>query len=435
MPINTYQNTLDYIYGFIDPTRKAASNPTEAMINLLRVRALLRAVGNPQDDMPAVVVAGTKGKGSTCVMIEAILRASGLHTGLWTSPHLSSYRERIQIDRTPISQADLVTLTRQLQPQIDAFDPEPYGRPSTFDVGFVLALHFFAQRNVHVAVLEVGLGGRFDATNAVSPLLSVISSISYDHMGILGRTLSEIADNKAGIMRSDVPVVTVPQPSEVTMVLKREAKLVGTVVYVADSDRLTGPTEQTPYPVPPVPRNLRGSFQQENARLAVGAALLLNQRGLTIDQQAISAGLASAEWPGRFELVPGTPAILIDGAHNGDSAQKLISAIREELDVSRIILVLGTSRDKDIEAIAAALVPAAAAVVITRSTHPRAMDLDQVAAITAPYLKGSLFLVPEIGNALAQARALAAPSDLICITGSLFVVAAAREALGLAVAD
>ena len=151
--------------------------------------------------------------------------------------------------------------------------------------------------------------------------------------------------------------------------------------------------------------------------------------------RASAAGLATAEWPGRFELVPGAPPVLIDGAHNGDSARKLADAIRAELSFGRLILVLGTSRDKDIEAIVAAIVPLSAAVVITRSTHPRSMDLDRVAAIAAPHLRGALALAPEIGDALAQARALAGPGDLICVTGSLFVVAAAREALGLAVAD
>ncbi|MBX0327552.1 bifunctional folylpolyglutamate synthase/dihydrofolate synthase [Oscillochloris sp. ZM17-4] len=433
--MRTYQDALDYIYGFIDPTRKAASSPAEALINLERVRALLRAVGDPHLGMPSVVVAGTKGKGSTCVMIEAMLRASGLRVGLWASPHLSSYRERIQIDRELISQEDLVDLAGRLQPLIDGFDPEPYGRPSTFDVGFALALRHFAERDVQIAVLEVGLGGRYDATNVITPLVSVISSISYDHMGILGRTLSEIAWNKAGIMKPGVPAVTAPQPPEAVAALEAEAALVGAELYVAAGGGLLGPSGAAPYPLEPAPGRLRGGFQRENARLAVGATMLLAGRGLPVDARAIAEGLATAEWPGRFELVDGAPPILIDGAHNGDSARKLAAAIRDELRFARLILVLGTSRDKDIEAIVAEIVPMAAAVVITRSTHPRAMDLDRVAAITAPHLRGPLALTPEMADALDQARAIAGPGDLICVTGSLFVVAAAREALGLAVAD
>jgi dihydrofolate synthase/folylpolyglutamate synthase len=435
MSIETYQEALDYIYSFIDPLRKAANTPAEAMLNLDRVRALLSAVGDPHLGMPAVVVAGTKGKGSTCVLIEAMLRVAGLRTGLWTSPHLSSYRERIQVGRKLISQADLVALTARLQPIIDAFDPEPYGRPSTFDVGFVLALSHFAARGVQVAVLEVGLGGRYDASSVITPLASVISSISYDHMAILGPTLTDIAGNKAGIMKRGVPAITVPQPPEAADVLASEARLIGADLYIAGEGGLVRSSERWPYPVAPTPDRLRGGFQRENGRLAVGAAMLLGWQGLPLDDAVIAEGLATAEWPGRFELVPGAPPLLIDGAHNGDSAHKLADAIRAEMTFGRLILVLGTSRDKDIEAIVSAIVPMAAAVVITRSTHPRAMDLDRVAAIAAPHLRGPVFLAPEIGDALARARALAEPDDLICVTGSLFVVAAAREALGLAVAD
>jgi dihydrofolate synthase/folylpolyglutamate synthase len=433
--MNTYQDTLDYIYSYIDPKRKAASSHAEALLNLERVRSLLRVVGNPQEGLSAIVVAGTKGKGSTCVMIEAILRAAGLRVGLWTSPHLNSYRERIQIDRVPISKAELVELTTQLRPQIDAYDPTPYGMPSTFDIGFTLALNHFAAHNAQAVLIEVGLGGRYDAANVITPMLSVISSISYDHMGILGRTLGEIAWNKAGILKTGVPVVSTPQLPEVTAVLADEARLVGTDLYLAEDAGLVGPTGPIPYPTSATPGRLRGAFQRENARLALGAAMLLARRGLPLDATAMAAGLATAEWPGRFELVAGSPPILIDGAHNGDSANKLIAAIRAELPHERIILVLGTSRDKDIASIAAALVPAAAVVVITRSTHPRAMDLDRVAEIVREYTHGPLLLAPEMGAALDQARTLAGPKDLICITGSLFVVAAAREALGLAEAD
>jgi len=436
MPIETYQDALDYIYSFIDPLRKPASSPTEAILNIDRIRALLCATGNPHVGMQTVVVAGTKGKGSTCVLIEAMLRAADLRTGLWTSPHLSSYRERIQVDREPISQADLVALTAQLQPIIDAFDPAPYGRPSTFDVGFALALSYFVARGVHVAVLEVGLGGRYDASGVMTPLASVISSISYDHTAILGPTLADIAGNKAGIIKPGVPAISVPQMPEVATVLEDEARLVGATLSIASEGGLDEPSgDRLPYPVPPIPSRLLGGFQRENGRLAVGAAMLLRRQGLPLDARAIATGLATAEWPGRFELVPRSPPVLIDGAHNGDSARKLAAAICTELRFRRLILVLGTSRDKDIEAIVAEIVPMADAVIITRSTHPRAMDLDRVAAIVRPHLRGPLTLAPEIGDALAQARALAGPDDLICVTGSLFVVAAARESLGLAVAD
>lgn len=438
--ISSYQEALDYIYSFVDPNRKAAASSDEALRNLKRMRALLETVGIWPPTAPTVVVAGTKGKGSTCALIEAICRTTGLRCGLWTSPHLSSYRERIQIDREPISQAELVALAEQLRPAIDSFDEQTYGRPSAFDIGFVLALHYFVTRQVDLAVIEVGLGGRYDVASVLTPLVAVISSISYDHMAILGSTLTEIANNKAGIMKPGGPTITIPQPPEAATVIEREARQLGCELWIAApqgiSRALPGPASSNlAYPVAPKPAQLAGGFQEENARLAIGTALLLRNRGLQIDDAAIATGLAEASWPGRFELVSGAPAVLIDGAHNGDSAQKLAHAIRGELRFDRQILVLGTSRDKDIAAIANALVPSSAAVILTRSLHPRAMDLDRIATVVQPYLRGPLFIEPEIDAALKRARGLAGPSDLIVVTGSLFVVAAARETLGLAVAD
>ncbi|MFQ3664225.1 MAG: cyanophycin synthetase [Chloroflexaceae bacterium] len=436
--IHTYQDALDYIYRFIDPARKAADSPEAAALNLERMRRLLAAAGDPQQALRTVVVAGTKGKGSTAAMIEAIARAAGMRVGLFTSPHLNSYRERIQVNRTLIDQAGLITLINQTRPVLDAFDPAPAGRPSTFDVGLLLALCYFAARKVDLAVMEIGLGGRFDSVNVLTPLVSVISSISYDHMAILGRTLGEIAWNKAGILKPGVPAVTAPQVPEAAAVVAEEAQRVGADLYVAEPHGLIcaygAGRRPRPYPVPPVTA-LRGAFQVENARLALGTAMLLRERGLELPDAALAEGLGSVRWPGRFELVPGTPPVLIDGAHNGDSARKLVAAIQAEVPHDRLILVLGTSRDKDIGAIAAALAPPAAAVVITRSHHNRAMDIDRIAAEVRAHLRGPLRIAADLPTALAVAHQFAGPRDLICVTGSLFVAAEAREALGLAVTD
>jgi len=438
----TYDDALAYIRGLADPLRQGAATPDAAARNLDRVRALLARAGDPQRHFSTVVVAGTKGKGSTSALIEAMLRAGGVRTGLWTSPQLHSYRERIQVDRAQIGHAGLANLVARLRPAIEGLDSAAYGLPSSFDVGFVLAMRHFAERGVGVAVVEVGLGGRYDAANTLTPLVSVISSISYDHMAILGPTLTEIADNKAGIMKPGVPCVSPPQAAEAAAVLERVAAETGAPLFQAAPTGLAPwPGAQTvevaprPYPAPPRPRHLRGGFQAENARLAMGAALLLRDQGLPLDDAAIVAGLADARWPGRFELVAGTPPVLIDGAHNGDSAEKLAAAIKADLRFNQLVLVLGTSRDKDIAAIAAALVPLASAVVITRSGHPRSMDIDRIASVVAPHLRGPLVISADTAAALAAARGLAGPNDLICATGSLFIVAAAREALGLAVPD
>jgi dihydrofolate synthase/folylpolyglutamate synthase len=412
--------------------------------------ALLADLGNPQLAFPSVVVAGTKGKGSSCAMIESIVRAAGYRTGLFTSPHLNSYRERVQVNRQPIGQAELAALVQRMVPVVERFDAATHGKPTTFELGFALAMCHFAATKIEFGVLEIGLGGRYDAVNVVTPLVSAISSISYDHMHVLGHTLAEIADNKAGIMKPGVPCISVPQQPEAAATLAQVAAEVGTPLWLADEfwildfgfwndERNPKSKIQNPkweYPVPPVPALLRGPFQRENARLALGVALLLRERGLTLPDAALAQGLATANWPGRLELVAEQPFVVLDGAHNGDSAQKLLAALRSEFQFERLLLVLGTSRDKDIERIVAALVPAADVLILSRARHHRAQsDMDVLVAAARPFLRGELHITTGLPEALAQARRLARLSDLICVTGSLFVVGDAREAMGLAESD
>src|SRR5262245_59987457 len=230
MPSLTYQDALDYLYSFLDTERKLPRRPAE--LNLPRTAALLQALGEPQRAFPSVVVAGTKGKGSTAVMLEAIARASGLRSGLWTSPHLHSYRERIQVDRRLIAQAELIDAVEAIQPVVAAFEQGPHGAPTVFELGFVIALRHFAAQGVDLAVLEVGLGGRYDSANVVTPLLSVITSISYDHMHILGDTLRQIAYEKAGIIKPGVPAITVAQQPEALAEIVRVAAEVSAPLWV-----------------------------------------------------------------------------------------------------------------------------------------------------------------------------------------------------------
>ncbi|HEU4329139.1 MAG TPA: folylpolyglutamate synthase/dihydrofolate synthase family protein [Roseiflexaceae bacterium] len=436
-----YQQALDYLYSFLDSERRLPRTPLE--FNLPRNAALLAALGDPQRQLRCVVVAGTKGKGSTAVMLEAIVRAAGLRTGLWTSPHLHSYRERIQVDRVPISQDEFAERVAALPAALDGFDTARYGQPTTFEVGFALALRFFAEQGVDLAVLEVGLGGRYDSANAVLPLVSVITSISYDHMAVLGNTLAEIADQKAGIIKPGVPAITVPQQPEAHAAIARVAREEDAPLFVARADLVerADAAGGLAYPAglfsPQERLGLAGLFQHENARLAAGAALLLRQAGLELPDPAFAQGLASAQWPGRMELVPGDPPVLLDGAHNGDSAAKLRESLRAAFPGRPVVLVLGGSEGHAIEHILAELVPHAAALVLTRSRHPRAItDLDALAGRAAPLLERpdgpiTLRCIPDPVLALAAARELAPPGALVCVTGSLFVVAEAREALGL----
>jgi dihydrofolate synthase/folylpolyglutamate synthase len=433
-----YQQALNYLYSFIDYEKHPPSSRRAAQHNLARTRALLAAVGNPQEQFASVVAAGTKGKGSTCAMLESMLRAAGYRTGLWTSPHLNSYRERIQVDRQLISQQAVIEGVERLRPVVAAFDSERYGAPTTFELGFALALCYFAEQQAQVAVLEVGLGGRYDCANAVTPLLSLISSISYDHTKQLGNTLGEIAYQKAGILKNGVSAITVPQHPDAMATLKQVAAEVGTQPFWrADTAGMrelnTEPNApMLHYPVDPLPA-LRGPFQRENARLAVAAAWQLRAQGWSISAEALRDGLAAVHWPGRMEVAGQSPLIVLDGAHNGDSAHKLAAALATEFQFERLLLVLGMSHDKPFETILSALVPQASALVLTRSRHPRAhVDLDKIAAVARPMLRGELRFTGDIPEALEQAQALARPGDLICVTGSLFVVGAARETLGIA---
>jgi dihydrofolate synthase/folylpolyglutamate synthase len=365
----------------------------------------------------------------------------------------------MQVDRQLISQAELIAAIELLPTMLADFDHQRYGEPTIFQLGFAIALRYFADQAVDLAILEVGLGGRYDSANVVTPLLSMITSISYDHMAVLGDTLGKIAWEKAGILKPGVPAITIAQTPEAMTVIARVATEVGAPLYVTDDrrpttddhssgenaeddkwsvvsgqwsvldpfDRYHGPTHTA----------LQGVFQRQNARLATGAALLLGGLGLPITDAAIAAGLASAQWPGRMEIVAGAPLILLDGAHNGDSAHKLIESLGEMFPGRERVFVLGVTQGHSVEHILTELLPTAKALVLTRSRHPRALtDLDALAERAAPLLQrgdshAPLILSPDAPEALDRARELAEPGDLICVTGSLFVVAAAREALGI----
>lgn len=440
-----YKDALAYILSFSDYERSIGGTWPATRFSLARVEILCDLLGRPQDDYPVVQVAGTKGKGSTAAMLQAALGAAGLRAALFTSPHLHNFRERIRLGAAMIPEATLAELVTELRPAIDRLRERAaeLGLVTTFEVLTALALLYFSRARADVAVLEVGLGGRLDATSVARPRVAVITAISLDHMHVLGNTVAEIAREKAGIIKEGALVVSSPQVTEAAEVLvavcrERRANLLlgGRDWQWREDDWLPdrpGLAVRGPYGelagLRPV---LLGRHQLVNAATAVVALQAL--RGLggpVVEDAAIAAGLSEVRWPGRLEVVPGRPTIVVDGAHNDDSARRLREALGELFPGRRLFIILGTSADKDLPAIVGELAPAADRVICTRSRHPRSAPSERLARLCREQ-GATAEEATDVAAALARARQLAQPDDVICATGSLFVVAEAREALGLA---
>ena len=443
-----YRAALDYLYSFIDYslTRNLRNAPDK--FDLGRMEALLAALGDPHRRYPVVHIAGTKGKGSVAAMIAAALQAAGYRVGLYTSPHLQDFAERIQVDGQPIPHIDLPQVVEQLKPHVARIP-----RLTTFELTTASAFLYFAQQGVDIAVVEVGLGGRLDATNVVHPKVSVITPVSYDHTAILGSTLDAIAREKAGIIKPGVPVVLAPQAEEaraaiLAVAAKRQAPVVevGRDYHYAPLARsLEGQTvlvwpahdgeqvqrfiesggvvewEPTRLRIP-----LLGPHQVINAATAYVALQVLRQGGLPIEGEALRRGMAQARWPARFEVIHRHPPIVIDGAHNAAAAHYVRLTVDEYFPDWPMVLVFGASADKDIAGMLAELLPRAREVILTRALHPRAADPEKLAPLAEPYGK-PVHIVPSVDDALEEALRRAAGEAVVLVTGSLFVAAAARS--------
>lgn len=446
MAVTTYQQALDYLYGYI-PNPSASRDPAQ---NLVRTRALLDALGAPDQRFPSVVVAGTKGKGSTSAMIASMAQAAGLRVGLWTSPHLHSYRERIQVNGQYISQSELIAAVNAIIPAVNDADVAG-GLPATFAIGFAIAMRYFADHHVDLAVVEVGLGGRYDSANVLTPLVSVITSISYDHMELLGDTIDQIAMQKGGIAKRNVPLLVAPQPYAALVTVAACAAEAGAPCVLVDDagqggirgsdpadERVRGPIPELfdPYDAYTGIHEsaLIGDVQVENTRLAVATMLFL-RRHFTILDAAIVNGLATVRWPGRFErCTTARVPVLLDGAHNVDSVARLVHAVCTHYPGTSITVIAGFSRDKDVAPMLQLLAPMATQMIVCASRHPRAMrDLAAMRAmVLAVKPEMQVVGIDDPVDAIHFAQHHCLPDELIVVTGSLFVVAAAREALGLA---
>ena len=431
-----YQQALDYIYSFID--YETVSRPRDAAnYDLRRMEELLRHLDNPHLKAKSVHIAGSKGKGSVAAMMASVLTTSGYTTGLFTSPHLHSFNERIRVDGELISEAELASLVERLKPEVEAVNEKAtYGQLTTFELMTALAFTYFELKGVDFQVIEVGLGGRLDATNVVQPEVCIITSISFDHTEVLGNTLAEITAEKAGIIKPNSIVVVSPHVDEVDRVIEQTCLAYRAELVRVGSDvtwqslgfdssrqslRVAGRLASYELSVP-----LLGQHQLENAATAVATLEVLVERGFHISGDSITNGLAQVNWPGRLQVLSRRPLLVVDGAHNPDSVHKLKQSLEQYFDFDQAILIIGVSSDKDIAGIVSELVPLFDKVIVTRSIHPRAMA---TAPIVAEFSKYGMEAreTDNISVALPLALTLAGDRDLICVTGSLFVVAGAVE--------
>jgi dihydrofolate synthase / folylpolyglutamate synthase len=444
-----YQQALDYLFSFVDYSLVRGLRFSEGQFDLSRMRRFLDLLGNPQASCPVLHVAGTKGKGSVSALCASALRASGYRVGLYTSPHLHDYAERIQVDGRPIPHETLVALLEEIKPDIAAVE-----KLTTFEITTALAFLYFARQGAKVAVVEVGLGGRLDATNVVDPLVSVITALSYDHMAVLGDTLAKIAGEKAGIIKPGRAVVSAPQKEEALEVVQKVAAeqgshltQVGREVHFASlSHNLEGQdlwiwrsTDQmfmdgfleSCSPVGWEPLRLHipllGYHQVENAATAYAALDAARTRGLRIEEEDIRQGFAQVAWPGRFELLRREPPVVVDSAHNGDSALRLRQALDDYFPGRPVVLLFGASEDKDIRGMFDALLPRVRQVVATQAVHPRAMPAGGIVALAHEYGRPAQAVLP-MQAALHRALETAGEEAVVVAAGSLFIAAAAREA-------
>ncbi len=362
-------------------------------LGLYRIKALLKKLNNPEKKLRCIHVAGTNGKGSVCAMISSILIDAGYNVGMYTSPHLKKFNERIRINNKLISDKDIVKYYLKVKKCVT--------NQSFFEITTTMAFLYFAEKNVDFAVLEVGLGGRLDATNVVIPLVSIITNIGLEHTEFLGTTIEKIAYEKAGIIKNNVPVVSAAEGIALVTIKKisneRNSKL-----YII-------PKKDLKYKI-----GLKGEFQKQNASIAIKSIEILRKNyNLKIDENNIKKGLLNAKWPGRFQFLEKN--ILVDCAHNPHGFRVLANELKN-LNYKKLIVVLGFSNDKDIKAISKIINPLADKIILTKSGNERAAEPETI----KQYFKNSL-IIKNPKKALTYAKKIAAKNDLILIAGSIFL--------------
>jgi dihydrofolate synthase/folylpolyglutamate synthase len=427
-----YNKALDYLYSFVDYSLKHSSELAKAEFNLERMFALMDELGNPQNAYPIIHVAGTKGKGSVSALCASALQAAGYKVGLYTSPHLLDYCERIQINGESISHEFMTELVEEIKPAVARV---PF--LTTFEITTALGFLAFTRQECNAAVIEVGLGGRLDATNIVMPKVSVITSLSYDHMAVLGDTLAKIAGEKAGIIKRGVPVVSSPQKDEALEVLGRVAKLMDSSFVLVGKDvkfekvassldgqimtvaggrwTINGSQSTVKLQIP-----LLGDHQLENAATAYAG---VKASGIPLSDDAIQKGFSRVKWRARFEVARRDPPVIFDSAHNQDSFVKLRQTLDEYFPDQQVYLIFGASEDKNIPGMFAEMKSKIRRLIVTRADHPRALQPEQVIELADQAGVASEAVRP-VESALARALELSKNDGSIVLSaGSMFVTA------------
>jgi dihydrofolate synthase/folylpolyglutamate synthase len=420
-PKETYNSCLKTMY---------ALRRFGIILGLGTIKNILSALGDPQNDFNCIHIAGTNGKGSVASALSAILHESGYRVGLYTSPHLVRFNERICINNRQIANKDVVK-SYQAVKRVHHGDRSP----TFFEFSTAMALYTFSRQKVDWAVIETGMGGRYDATNIIKPAISIITNVSMEHRDYLGSTIAEIAREKAGIIKQMTPVVTAVKQKQARSVVREVAQKKSAPLFMLGKDfavRQHPSGHFSYYGFENTWRHLKtpllGHYQVQNAALALAASELLTKNNVSISRESIKQGLANTRWPGRLEIVCDNPLVILDGAHNLIAARNLARFLADNLAKRRITLVIGILDDKPYASMLKSLLPQCSRAIITRAKTGRALDPQRLYK-TAQNLVSDVSIVPDVSDAFRQAVETAASDEVICVAGSLYVVGEAKEAV------
>jgi dihydrofolate synthase/folylpolyglutamate synthase len=419
--LNAYQSSLDYLYRL---------EKFGMIFGLTQVKRILEALGNPHRELQVIHIGGTNGKGSTAALMASILQREGYRVGLYTSPHLIDFNERIRVNGQMIENEEVAELTSWMIERVhSAKIRDPF---TFFDFTTAMAFLYFSRKTVDLAIVEVGLGGRLDSTNVVDPLLSMITNVSRDHEDVLGKTLLKIAGEKAGIIKKKRPVITAATQPGVLHLLSRVCREKGAPFYRVGKEFRSIGSDTTDFTYEGLHRKLwnlqvnpRGPHQIVNATTALGASEMLEQLGYPVSTSAMVEGLRSVEWPGRFEQVASSPRVILDGAHNPAGAIALRESLKEESSYRRLILLIGILKDKDFKTILRTLTPLADHIILSKPHFDRAAPVSLLEKAMKENGK-TVEAIEDLEEAIQRGLSLTGTEDLLCITGSLYMVGEAK---------